>query len=193
MYKRQEWDGEYDSSKESQEALIPGLVPTVVIMTFIIVVLFNAFRPPIIIFAVIPFVAIGITFGLLVTQVPFGFIALLGAMSLSGMMIKNSVVLLDQVNINISEGMDSYTAVVEAAVSRLRPVVNAAATTVLGMAPLLQDVFWVSMAVTIMFGLAFGTILTMVLVPVLYAMLYRLQPPGKAATVPEGTQAAEVS
>ena len=175
-----EWDGEYDSSKESQEALIPGIVPTVVIMTFIIVVLFNAFRPPIIIFAVIPFVAIGITFGLLVTQVPFGFIALLGAMSLSGMMIKNSVVLLDQVNINISEGMDSYTAVVEAAVSRLRPVINAAATTVLGMAPLLQDVFWVSMAVTIMFGLAFGTILTMVLVPVLYAMLYRLQPPDKA-------------
>jgi multidrug efflux pump subunit AcrB len=175
-----EWDGEYDSSKESQEALIPGIVPTVVIMTFIIVVLFNAFRPPIIIFAVIPFVAIGITFGLLVTQVPFGFIALLGAMSLSGMMIKNSVVLLDQVNINISEGMDSYTAVVEAAVSRLRPVINAAATTVLGMAPLLQDVFWISMAVTIMFGLAFGTILTMVLVPVLYAMLYRLQPPDKA-------------
>jgi multidrug efflux pump subunit AcrB len=109
------------------------------------------------------------------------------------MMIKNSVVLLDQVNINISEGMDSYTAVVEAAVSRLRPVVNAAATTVLGMAPLLQDVFWVSMAVTIMFGLAFGTILTMVLVPVLYALLYRLQPPDKAATVPEGTQAAELS
>ena len=168
-------------------------MPTVVIMTFIIVVLFNAFRPPIIIFAVIPFVAIGITFGLLVTQVPFGFIALLGAMSLSGMMIKNSVVLLDQVSINISEGMDSYTAVVEAAVSRLRPVVNAAATTVLGLAPLLQDVFWVSMAVTIMFGLAFGTILTMVLVPVLYALLYRLQPPDKAASVPEGGQVAEAS
>ena len=188
-----EWDGEYDSSKESQEALIPGIVPTVVIMTFIIVILFNAFRPPIIIFAVIPFVAIGITFGLLVTQVPFGFIALLGAMSLSGMMIKNSVVLLDQVNINISEGMDRYTAVIEAAVSRLRPVINAAATTVLGMAPLLQDVYWVSMAVTIMFGLAFGTILTMVLVPVLYALLYRLEPPEKAGPVVADAQTAETT
>ncbi len=186
-----EWDGEYDSSLQSQQALLPGIVPTVVIMTFIIVILFNAFRPPIIIFAVIPFVAIGITFGLLVTQVPFGFIALLGAMSLSGMMIKNSVVLLDQVNLNIREGMDSYTAVVEAAVSRLRPVVNAAATTVLGMAPLLQDIFWVSMAVTIMFGLAFGTLLTMVLVPVLYALLYRLRPPDAAEKTPATTEAAE--
>jgi multidrug efflux pump subunit AcrB len=174
-----EWDGEYNSSLESQQALIPGMAPTVVIMTFVIVMLFNAFRPPIIIFAVIPFVAIGITIGLLITQVPFGFIALLGAMSLSGMMIKNSVVLLDQVNINIADGMTSYTAVVEAAVSRLRPVINAAATTIFGMAPLLTDVFWVSMAVTIMFGLAFGTILTMVLVPVLYAMLFRLRPDGR--------------
>ena len=182
-----EWDGEFNSSLESTQALIPGMVPTLVIMTFVIVMLFNAFRPPIIIFAVIPFVAIGITFGLLITQVPFGFIALLGAMSLSGMMIKNSVVLLDQVNINIAGGMDSYTAVIEAAVSRLRPVVNAAATTVLGMAPLLTDVFWVSMAVTIMFGLAFGTLLTMVLVPVLYAMLFRLQPDGKQPADAQGS------
>jgi multidrug efflux pump subunit AcrB len=84
------------------------------------------------------------------------------------------VVLLDQVNLNLKEGMTPYQAVVEAAVSRLRPVVNAAATTVFGMAPLLQDVFWISMAVAIMFGLAFGTILTMVLVPVLYALFYKV-------------------
>jgi multidrug efflux pump subunit AcrB len=112
-------------------------------------------------------------------------------MSLSGMMIKNSVVLLDQVNINLSEGMDGYTAVVEAAVSRLRPVVNAAATTVLGMAPLLQDVFWVSLAVTIMFGLAFGTLLTMILVPVLYALLYRLRSPDEAGDNPAAAEAVE--
>jgi len=174
-----QWKGEYDSSKESQEALIPGLVPTVVIMALIIVVLFNAYRPPLIILLVIPFVAIGITFGLFVTQAPFGFIALLGAMSLSGMMIKNAVVLLDQINLNLAEGMGAYQAVVEAAVSRLRPVVNAAATTVFGMAPLLQDVFWVSMAVTIMFGLAFGTILTMVLLPTLYCLFYRVPAPSE--------------
>ena len=169
-----EWDGEYSTQQDSMSGLVPGLVPTVVIMTLIIVGLFNAFRPPIIIFAVIPFAAIGISLGLLVTGAPFGFMALLGAMSLSGMMIKNSVVLLDQLNINLSEGMSPYQSMIEAAVSRLRPVLNAAATTVFGMAPLLQDVFWYSMAITIMAGLTFGTILTMVVVPVLYATLYRI-------------------
>ncbi|MCP4925264.1 MAG: efflux RND transporter permease subunit, partial [Gammaproteobacteria bacterium] len=169
-----EWDGEYNSAKESQQALIPGIVPAVVIVLLIIVALFNAYRPPLIIFLTIPFVVIGITVGLMITGVPFGFIALLGAMSLSGMMIKNAVVLLDEVNLNLAEGMSPYQAVVEAAVSRLRPVVNAAATTVFGMAPLLQDVFWLSLAVTIMFGLAFGTILTMIVVPVLYATLFRI-------------------
>lgn len=168
------WDGEYKSSLESQQALKPGLIPALVIILLIIVILFNAYRPTFIIVAVIPFAMIGITFGLLVTGVPFGFIALLGAMSLSGMMIKNSVVLLDQVDVNLAEGMSRYQAVISAAVSRLRPVINASATTVLGMLPLLQDVFWVSMAVTIMFGLAFGTLLTMVLVPVLYCVLYKI-------------------
>ena len=103
--------------------------------------------------------------------------ALLGAMSLAGMMIKNVVVLLDQVNKELSDGRSAYEAVMQAALSRLRPVVNAAATTVLGMAPLLQDGFWYSMAITIMFGLTFGTILTMVVVPVLYATLYRIKVP----------------
>jgi multidrug efflux pump subunit AcrB len=172
-----EWDGEYWSSKQSIDALIPGVIPTVVIMVFIIVMLFNAYRPPLIIFLVIPFVAIGITAGMLLTQAPFGFIALLGAMSLSGMMIKNAVVLLDQVNQNLAEGMTPYNAVVEGAVSRLRPVANAAATTIFGMAPLLQDLFWFSMAVTIMAGLLVGTVLTMVVVPTLYALFYRIAAP----------------
>ena len=173
------WDGEYKSSKESADALKPGLFPTIVVMLLIIVMLFNAYRPPLIIIAVIPFVMIGITFGLLLIHVPFGFIALLGAMSLSGMMIKNSVVLLDQVNINRAEGMKPYDAVVSAALSRLSPVVNAAATTILGVIPLLQDVFWVSLAATIMFGLTVGTALTMLLVPVFYCILYRIKSKGK--------------
>ena len=146
-------------------------------MLFIIVLLFNAYRPPMIILIVIPFAAIGISFGLLVTGAPFGFMALLGAMSLAGMMIKNVVVLLDQVNFELSEGLSPYEAVMGAALSRLRPVVNAAATTVFGMAPLLQDGFWYSMAITIMFGLTFGTILTMVVVPVLYATFYKIKIP----------------
>jgi multidrug efflux pump subunit AcrB len=120
----------------------------------------------------LPFAVIGITAGLLGFNVPFGFVALLGAMSLVGMMIKNAVVLLDQVNINLQEGMPNYDAIVEAAVSRLRPVMLAAATTVLGVIPLLQDVFWVGLSVTLMVGLSFGSILTMVVVPVLYATIF---------------------
>ena len=95
-------------------------------------------------------------------------------MSLVGMMIKNAIVLLDEVNLNLDKGMNRYEAVEEAAVSRLRPVVLAAATTVLGVIPLLQDVFWVGLAVTIMAGLTVGTVLTMVLAPVLYAILFRV-------------------
>jgi multidrug efflux pump subunit AcrB len=174
-----QWDGEYDSGKQSSDALIPGFGPAVIIMLFIIVALSNAYRPPLIMILVIPFVMIGITPGLLMTGAGFGFIALLGIMSLAGMMIKNSVVLLDQIKINITEGMTPYTATIEAAVERLNPVLNAAATTVLGMVPLLGDVFWVAMAVTIMFGLAFGTLLTMLLVPVLYTLFYRLRAPAK--------------
>ena len=98
-------------------------------------------------------------------------------MSLVGMMIKNAIVLLDQINIDIEDGKTQYQAVMDSAVSRLRPVVLAAATTVLGVIPLLQDIFWVAMAVTIMFGLAFGTVLTMILLPVLYATFFKLQPP----------------
>ncbi len=171
-----EWNGEYNSQQESLEALLPGFGPAGIIMLLIIVALFNAFRPPLIIILVIPFVFIGISYGLLVTDTPFGFIALLGAMSLIGMMIKNSVVLLDEVDQNLGRGLAAYAAVRQAAISRLSPVMNAAATTVFGVVPLLSDGFWVGLAVTIMFGLAFGTVLTMVMVPVLYALFYRLKP-----------------
>jgi multidrug efflux pump subunit AcrB len=172
-----EWGGEHEDTVDSQAALIPGVIPTVAIILFIIVALFNAFRPPLVILLTIPFAAIGITAGLLFTGTPFGFLALLGAMSLVGMMIKNAIVLLDQINLEIEAGKGRYRAVVDSAISRLRPVVLAAATTVLGVIPLLQDVFWVGMAVTIMAGLTFGTMLTMIIVPVLYCTLFRVQAP----------------
>ena len=96
-------------------------------------------------------------------------------MSLSGMMIKNAIVLLDEVNVNLEKGLERYEALVAAAVARLRPVALAAATTVLGVIPLMQDPFWIGLAVVIMAGLSFGTVLTMVILPVLYATLYRVR------------------
>ncbi len=170
-------DGEDESTNDAQSSLIPGVIPAAAIILTIIVALFNAMRPPLIIILTIPFALIGIVAGLLPTGTPFGFMALLGAMSLAGMMIKNAIVLLDQVNIEQAAGKSPYDAVVISGVSRLRPVVLAAATTVLGVMPLLQDVFWVSMAVTIMAGLTFGTLLTMFVVPVLYTILFKVPSP----------------
>ena len=159
---------------------IPGITPAVIIVLLIIVGLFNAYRPPIVILLTVPFVLIGITWGLLIFNVPFGFVALLGAMSLVGMMIKNAIVLLDECNVQLEEGKNRYDAIIYAALSRLRPVSLAAATTVLGVVPLLQDVFWVGLSVTVMAGLSFGTVLTMILVPLLYSTIFKLKPATKA-------------
>jgi multidrug efflux pump subunit AcrB len=177
-----DWGGEYETSTKSQASLIPGIVPALGLMLIIIVGLFNAIRPAIIILLTIPFAIVGMTVGLLATGTPFGFVALLGAMSLAGMMVKNAIVLLDEVNAKLAAGKNPYDAVVEAAQSRLRPVVLAAATTVLGVIPLLPDVFWLGLAVTIMAGLTIGTAFTMIVVPVLYATFYRIRAPAPRDT-----------
>lgn len=173
------WDGEEDSSKTAQKQLLPGIAPTIIVILLCLVITFNDFRPIAVILFTIPFAMIGITGGLLLFNVPFGFMALLGAMSLAGMMNKNIVVLLDACNENLAKGMHPYNAIIEAAVSRARPVMLAAGTTVLGVIPLLQDVFWIGLAVAIMGGLAIGSVLTLFAVPLFYAIIYRLQPPAK--------------
>lgn len=171
------WDGEYRNSRDSQASLVPGTVPAFIVISLVIVGLFNAFRPALIIACMVPFAMIGVTAGLLITRQPFGFVAMLGAMSLAGMMVKNAIVLLDQVKIEKEAGRSDYDAIVESAVSRLRPVMLAAGTTVLGVIPLLPDVFWVSLAVTIMFGLTLGSVLTMIVLPVLYSIFYNIKVP----------------
>lgn len=173
------WDGEEDSSKTAQQQLLPGVVPAIIVILLCLVVTFNDFRPILVILFTIPFAMIGITGGLLLFNVPFGFMALLGSMSLAGMMNKNIVVLLDACNENLAKGMHPYNAIIEAAVCRARPVMLAAGTTVLGVIPLLQDVFWIGLAVAIMGGLAIGSLLTLIAVPLFYAIIYRLQPPEK--------------
>ena len=121
-----------------------------------------------------PLSLIGVTLGLVTTQNPFDFMALLGFMSLMGMLIKNAIVLIDEINIQSKDGEAPYDAIMSAGMSRLRPVGLAASTTALGMIPLLPDVFFAAMSVTIIFGLLFATGLTMVIVPTLYALFYRV-------------------
>ena len=127
------------------------------------------------IWLVVPLALIGVTLGLLSTGQPFGFMALLGFMSLIGMLIKNAIVLIDEINVQRKAGLADFDAILTSGMSRLRPVAMAAATTILGMLPLVPDAFFVSMAVTIMFGLGVATILTMVVVPTLFAIFYRVR------------------
>ncbi|NRA71675.1 MAG: efflux RND transporter permease subunit [Gammaproteobacteria bacterium] len=170
-----EWGGEYESSTKAQKALIGGMPVGYLIMFMITVLLFNSIKGPLVIWATVPLAIIGVSFGLLVMGAPFSFMALLGLLSLSGMLIKNGIVLLDQINIELASGIDPYQAIYNSGVSRVRPVAMAAITTILGMIPLLFDAFFQSMAVTIMFGLGFATILTLVVVPVLYAMIHGIK------------------
>jgi multidrug efflux pump subunit AcrB len=170
-----EWGGEYESSTDAQVALFASLPLGFLMMFLITVVLFNAVRAPLVIWSTVPLAVIGVTVGLLVMDKPFGFMALLGLLSLSGMLLKNGIVLLDQINTELKQGTEPYKAVVMSGVSRVRPVSMAAITTILGMVPLLADAFFESMAATIMFGLGFATILTLVVVPVLYTMLHRIK------------------
>ena len=174
------WDGEYFSTIGAQLALVPGMVPAFLIMTLIIVALFNSVKPSLVIGCTVPFALIGITAILLPTQTPFGFMSLLGAMSLIGLMIKNSIVLLDEIEANKANGLAPYDATIAAGMSRVRPVALGAATTILGVAPLVQDAFWVGMALVMMFGLLFGTVLTVILIPTFYATFYRILSPAKA-------------
>ncbi|MEZ9233824.1 efflux RND transporter permease subunit [Vibrio amylolyticus] len=170
------WGGEYESSLEAQEALFGSLPMGYMLMFIITMFLFNSLRKPLVIWLTVPLSIIGVSIGLLGTNMPFSFTAFLGLLSLSGMILKNSIVLLDQINIELESGKDPYLAVVDSAISRVRPVSMAALTTILGMIPLMFDAFFGSMAITIMAGLGFATILTLIVVPVLFTLFYRIKP-----------------
>ncbi|MDY0163397.1 efflux RND transporter permease subunit [Desulfobotulus sp.] len=170
-----EWGGEYEESRDAEESIF-SMIPFFFLgMVVIVIMLFNALRQPAIIFLCVPLAVIGVTAGLLIFKQAFGFMALLGFLSLSGMLIKNAVVLIDQIDLEIRDGKAPSEAILDASVSRLRPVIMAALTTVLGMIPLVFDPFYAAMSVTIMGGLTFGTVLTLIVVPVLYAYFFRIE------------------
>ena len=170
-----EWGGEYESSRKAQAALGQGLPLGFLVMFIISVLLFGRARQPIIIWLIVPMAVVGVVAGLLLADLPFGFMSLLGFLSLFGMLIKNAIVLLEEIDLQIQEGKEQAQAIVEASLSRLRPVSLAAITTILGVMPLLLDPFFADMSVTIMGGLAFATILTMIAVPVLYSVFYKIK------------------
>jgi multidrug efflux pump subunit AcrB len=170
-----EWGGEAESSGDAGAALFASLPLGFLVMFLITVFLFNSVRKPLVIWCCVPLAMIGITTGLLVMGTPFGFMALLAMLSLSGMLLKNGIVLLDQINLDINQGKEPFQAVFESTVSRVRPVSMAAITTILGMLPLVTDIFFESMAAVIMFGLGVATILTLLIVPVFYIIFFGIK------------------
>lgn len=169
-----EWGGEYETSNEAQAGLTGSLPLGFLAMFLITVVIFNSVKQPLVIWFNVPLAIIGITFGLLLFDAPMSFMAILGMLSLSGMVIKNGIVLVDQIRVELAEGKAPYDAVFESSVSRVRPVCMAAITTMLGMIPLLFNPFFKSMAVTIIFGLGFATLLTLIVLPVAYVLIFRI-------------------
>ena len=151
---------------------------TIFLILGILLLLFNSWRKVLLILLCFPFVFCGITPSLLLSGQPMTFMAIIGMMGLIGMMVKNAIVLVDEINrLQTEERMHPYRAVIEATVSRVRPVLMASLTTIVGMIPLLGDPMYGSMAITIMGGLTVGTIITLMLLPLFYTALFHIRKP----------------
>ena len=169
------WEGEKKASDQSMKYLFNGFPICIVTMLLILIMLFKDYKKPAIIFCCIPLVIVGVIPVVLITGKPFGFVAIVGVLGLIGMMIKNGIVLMDEINLEISQGIEPRTALIQSSKSRLRPVMMASLTTILGMIPLVPDAMFGSLAVTIMGGLFMGTLITLIFIPVLYAMFFKVK------------------
>jgi multidrug efflux pump subunit AcrB len=179
-----EWGGEFENSRDAQIALARPLPVALVLMVFIVVCLFNSIRVTVLIWLVMPLAIIGVTSGLLLARQPFGFMALLGVLSLGGELIKNQIVVLSKILHEIGEGKDRYQAILDGGTSKMRPVCMVVLTTVLGMIPLLKDPFFGAMAVCIMFGLTAAAVLSLIVMPVLYAIFFGIHAPAEKPSRP---------
>jgi len=171
---RWEIGGEIEDATETNEKLFASLPQCLLGVVLLLVWQFNSFRRPGIIILTIPMAFAAALFGVFALRAPFDFFAILGLLSLAGVIINNGIVLIDRIDSARADGLDAYDAVVFAAVSRFRPICMSAITTILGVAPLIvvRDPLFYSMAVVIATGLALGTLLTLVVVPVLYSLFF---------------------
>lgn len=169
------WLGEYNASRQSTQYLFKFFPVSIVLMLLIMIALFKDLKKPLIIILCLPVVAIGIVFGMLASGKGFGFVAIVGCLGIIGMMIKNGIVLIDEIDRRLGMGVEPYKALVDSTLTRIRPVMMASMTTVLGMAPLLADPLFGSLAVTIMGGLTVGTVIILVFLPVLYSIFFRIK------------------
>jgi multidrug efflux pump subunit AcrB len=177
-----EWGGETESRANAQGALF-AFVPVCLFGVLICLVgQFNSIRLPIVVLLTVPIAFTGVAIGLLVGNGFYSFMALLGMLSLVGIVVNNAIVMIEQIEIERRAGTDGYEAIIVACLARLRPILMTALTTILGMLPLIisHDPLFYDLAITIAFGLAFATILTLGLAPVLYASFMRVPAPSRS-------------
>ena len=170
-----QWQGEYQASTQAKKYLFEYFPLAVILMIAILIMLFKDYKKPVIILCCIPLLLIGVVFGMLISGKPFGFTAIVGVLGLIGMIIKNGIVLMDEITLQIAEGVEPFKALLDSSSSRFRPVVMASMTTILGMIPLLVDDLFGSLAVTIMSGLFVGTRITLWIIPVLYSLFFKIK------------------
>ncbi len=170
-----QWQGEKHASDQSMKYLFKNFPFAIILMIAILIMLFKDYRKPAIIFCCIPMIIVGVVTVMLLTGKTFNFVAIVGTLGLIGMLIKNGIVLMDEITIQLNQGIEPVTALIDSAQSRLRPVTMAALTTILGMIPLLPDAMFGSLAASIMGGLTFGTLITLVFIPVMYAFFFHIK------------------
>ena len=176
---RLEDGGAVEQSAKGQRSVLAVIPIMFILMLVILMVQLQSVQKLVMVMLTAPLGLIGVTLALLLSHKPFGFVAMLGVFALIGMIIRNSVVLIAQIQANESEGMDRWHAIVEAAVHRLRPILLTAAAAVLGLIPIAGEVFWGPMAYAMMGGLLIATVLTLFFLPALYAMWYRVRADAK--------------
>ena len=169
------WQGEKIASDQSMKYLFQNFPLAIILMIAILIMLFKDYRKPIIIFCCIPMIFVGVVAVMLLTGKVFNFVAIVGTLGLIGMLIKNGIVLMDEITLQISKGIEPVTALIDSSQSRLRPVMMASLTTILGMIPLLSDAMFGSLAAAIMGGLLCSTLITLLFIPILYALFFKIR------------------
>lgn len=169
------WEGEYVAKNDSLKYLFANLPLAIILMIGILIMLFKDYKKPMIIMLCVPLLFVGAVFGVLITGKSFGFVAICGVLGLIGMMIKNGVVLMDEIEALVKQGAPPMQALLDSAAIRFRPVMMASLTTILGMIPLLSDDMFGSLAATIMGGLLLGTLVTLLFIPIFYSILFKIK------------------
>lgn len=169
------WEGEHQASTESTRYLFANFPIAIVMMIAILIMLFGDYRKPLMLMCCIPLLAVGVVYGVMLSGMSFGFVAIVGTLGLIGMLIKNGIVLMDEIELQLAAGVEPTKALLDSSASRFRPVMMASLTTILGMIPLLSDCLFGSLAVTIMSGLLVGTLITLIFIPILYTLFFKIK------------------